>query len=90
MAESESTNNDGLPVAPCPVDPRFQNVQTTRYCYTHYVDYHRCQYLLGENDTTCDIFKRTYQSMCPNTWIERWDEQRRKGIFPRDCITEID
>lgn len=71
-------------------DPRFQNTNASRYCYTHYVDYHRCQYLLGKDDISCNIFKRMYQRMCPNSWICRWDEQREKGIFPRDCKTELD
>lgn len=72
------------------VDPRFQNAQASRYCYTHYVDYHRCQYLLGEDDASCDIFKSMYQRMCPNAWIASWDAKREKGIFPRNCATELD
>lgn len=79
-----------LPFSDFPIDPRFQNTNVTRCCYTNYVDYHRCQYLLGENDTKCDIFKAMYKRMCPDAWIESWDEKRKKGIFPRNCITEID
>lgn len=73
------------------LDPRFQNTNATRYCYSHYVDYHRCQYLLGEEESSgCDIFKDMYYRMCPNAWINRWNEQRESGTFPRNCTTELD
>lgn len=73
------------------VDPRFQNTNHTRYCYTHYVDYHRCRYLLGEDESSgCNVFKEMYQRMCPNAWISRWDAQRENCIFPRNCTTELD
>lgn len=74
----------------CTVDPRFQNTNVTRYCYTHYVDYQRCQYLLGENSPDCNIFKFMYKRMCPDAWTNKWDEQRTKGNFARNCITELD
>jgi len=77
-------------VVSCPLDPRFQNTNVSRYCFTHYVDYHRCKYLLGEDETSCDIFKNTYQRMCPNAWIDIWDRRRKNGIFARDCKTELD
>lgn len=72
------------------VDPRFQNTNASRYCYTHYVDYHRCQFLLGENNPDCDIFKNMYQRICPNAWTSKWNEQRAKGNFPRNCHNELD
>ncbi|XP_050435214.1 uncharacterized protein LOC126842329 [Adelges cooleyi] len=71
-------------------DPRFPNVHTTRYCYNHYIDYHRCRHLLGEEEPSCEIFRKTYTRMCPNSWVNDWDEQREQGIFPRDCKTELD
>jgi cytochrome c oxidase subunit 6b len=71
------------------LDPRFQNVNVSRYCYTHYIDYQRCQYLLGENNPDCDIFKNMYRRLCPNAWINKWDEQRTKGNFPRNVHTEV-
>lgn len=74
----------------CTLDPRFQNVHANRYCYTHYVDYHRCKYLLGENAPDCNIFKNMYQRICPNAWTSKWDEQREKGNFARNCRTETD
>jgi len=45
---------------------------------------------LGKDETSCDIFKKTYQRMCPNAWIDTWDKRGEKGIFARDCKTELD
>lgn len=88
---SKSNEIDDLrPVVSCPLDPRFQNTNVTRYCFTHYIDYHRCTYLLGKEEISCDIFKNTYRRMCPNAWIDTWDKRREKGIFARDCKTELD
>lgn len=82
-------SSDEIPET-CPVDPRFQNVNVSRCCFTHYVDYHRCQYLLGKEDASCEVFKKTFTRMCPNSWIETWDRRRAQGIFPRNFTTEID
>lgn len=64
-----------------PFDPRFPNTNQTLYCYQSYVDFHRCQKVKGEGAEVCKYFKKCYRSMCPNAWVERWDEQREKGTF---------
>lgn len=89
MSEEKTVVIDGMP-EDCTMDPRFQNTNASRYCYTHYVDYHRCQFLLGKEDSSCNIFKRMYERICPNSWINSWNEKREKGIFPRNCKTELD
>ncbi|EDW75705.1 uncharacterized protein Dwil_GK15083 [Drosophila willistoni] len=65
-----------------PFDPRFPNANVTRYCWQSYVDFHRCQKKRGEEFTPCNYFQRVYRSMCPNGWVEKWDEQRASGTFP--------
>ncbi|KAF0759107.1 cytochrome c oxidase subunit 6b-2-like [Aphis craccivora] len=87
---SVSTEIGDLPNISCPMDPRFQNTNVSRYCFIHYVDYHRCLHLLGKDNATCEIFKDIYQRMCPNNWINTWDLRREKGNFARDCKTELD
>ncbi|GMK55518.1 hypothetical protein CspeluHIS016_0205740 [Cutaneotrichosporon spelunceum] len=27
-------------------------------------------------------FKRAYQSLCPNEWVAKWDDQVENGTFP--------
>ncbi|XP_045108461.1 cytochrome c oxidase subunit 6B2-like isoform X1 [Portunus trituberculatus] len=81
-----------------PFDPRFPNQNQTkfpaagvvcgncelcgRYCYQSYVDFHRCQKLKGEEYEPCQYFKKVFRSVCPNAWVEKWDEQLENGSFP--------
>ncbi|XP_053973815.1 cytochrome c oxidase subunit 6B2-like isoform X2 [Hylaeus volcanicus] len=69
---------------PCtaPYDPRFPNQNQTRYCYTSFLDFHRCKKRHGENYEACQYFKKCYNAMCPNAWVERWEEQLEEGTFP--------
>ena len=36
----------------------------------------------GEEYEPCQFFYKNFRTVCPNAWIERWDEQREKGSFP--------
>nr|ARO92230.1 mitochondrial cytochrome c oxidase subunit 6b [Portunus trituberculatus] len=65
-----------------PFDPRFPNQNQTKYCYQSYVDFHRCQKLKGEEYEPCQYFKKVFRSVCPNAWVEKWDEQLENGSFP--------
>jgi len=65
-----------------PFDPRFPNQNQTRYCYQSYLDFHRCQKVKGKDYEPCQWFSRVYNTMCPDNWTERWDEQRANGTFP--------
>lgn len=67
-----------------PYDPRFPNQNQTKNCQINYVDYFRC--LKKKDEGYCAWYKNAYTRLCPNDWIEKWDEQREKGIFPvREC-----
>jgi len=63
-------------------DPRYPNQNQTRRCQMSYVDFHRCQKLRGEDYEPCQYFFRVYNAMCPNAWVERWDDQRERGVYP--------
>ncbi|XP_076763407.1 cytochrome c oxidase subunit 6B [Xylocopa sonorina] len=64
-----------------PYDPRFPNQNQTRYCFTSFVDFQRCKKRHDENYDACQYFKRVYTSMCPNSWVEKWEEQLENGTF---------
>ncbi|KAF5299854.1 hypothetical protein FQA39_LY11391 [Lamprigera yunnana] len=64
-----------------PFDPRFPNTNQTRYCYTSFLDYHRCQKAKGTDYAPCDYFKKVYTSMCPNEWVDKWNNQLEEGTF---------
>merc|ERR1712142_138712 len=65
-----------------PFDARFPNMNQTRNCWQNYVDYFRCQKIKGEDYTPCEYFKKVYTHLCPNFWVEKWDDQRENGTFP--------
>ncbi|KAI5618993.1 cytochrome c oxidase subunit VIb-like [Silurus asotus] len=68
-----------------PFDARFPNQNQTRNCWQNYLDYYRCHNALeakGADVTPCDWYKRVYKSLCPISWIEKWDAQRDDGTFP--------
>jgi len=68
----------------CPDDPRYQQTNKTGWCSRMYVDYHRCRLLLGEGSSSCDYFYRCSRAICPNDWLDRWDQQLAEGRFPVD------
>ncbi|KAK4324042.1 hypothetical protein Pmani_005291 [Petrolisthes manimaculis] len=65
-----------------PFDPRFPNQNQAKYCYQSFVDYHRCQKLKGEEYEPCEYFKKVFTSICPNAWVEKWNDQLEAGTFP--------
>jgi len=65
-----------------PFDPRFPNQNQTRNCWQNYVDFHRCQKIKGEEYEPCEFFKKNFTTVCPNAWVEKWNDQREKNAFP--------
>ncbi|XP_068785323.1 cytochrome c oxidase subunit 6B2 isoform X2 [Struthio camelus] len=68
-----------------PFDSRFPNTNQTRNCFQNYLDYHRCMKTLTAKHrdvTPCLWYFRVFKSICPTSWIRRWDEQREEGTFP--------
>ncbi|KAL7414101.1 cytochrome c oxidase, subunit VIb [Mrakia frigida] len=65
-------------------DARFPQTNQSKHCWQNYVDYHKCINAKGEEFAPCKQFLRTYRSLCPNDWVEKWDTQREEGKFPSD------
>ncbi|PIA19043.1 cytochrome c oxidase, subunit VIb [Coemansia reversa NRRL 1564] len=65
-------------------DARFPNVNQTKRCWQNYFDYTKCVAKKGEDFPPCKQFLRTYLTVCPNEWIERWDTQKEEGTLPFD------
>ncbi|SPP89890.1 blast:Cytochrome c oxidase subunit 6B1 [Drosophila guanche] len=78
----DSSNMSAYKLETAPFDPRFPNQNVTRYCYQSYIDFHRCQKKRGEDFAPCNYFQKVYKTMCPNAWVEKWDDQRESGTFP--------
>ncbi|CAL8305239.1 unnamed protein product [Boreogadus saida] len=68
-----------------PFDARFPNQNQTKNCWSNYLDFHRCQKSLtakGVDVTPCDWYRRVYKSLCPMSWVQKWEDQRADGTFP--------
>ncbi|XP_046287064.1 cytochrome c oxidase subunit 6B2 [Marmota monax] len=68
-----------------PFDPRFPNQNQTRNCYQNFLEYHRCLKKTsrrGKSTEPCQYYFRVYRSLCPISWVQRWNEQIRQGTFP--------
>ncbi|XWS73160.1 hypothetical protein CRYUN_Cryun02cG0101800 [Craigia yunnanensis] len=65
-----------------PADFRFPTTNQTRHCFTRYIEFHRCLAAKGEESNQCERFAKYYRSLCPDEWVERWNEQRENGTFP--------
>lgn len=69
-----------------PNDPRFKGTDQARNCWQNYVDFFKCVNLFDgdESSPRCRQFKRAYQTLCPDDWVERWDANRLQGTSPFD------
>ncbi|XP_059194710.1 cytochrome c oxidase subunit 6B1 [Centropristis striata] len=68
-----------------PFDARFPNTNQTRNCFQNYLDFHRCNKALSARDqdtAPCDWYQRVYKSLCPMSWVSKWDDQMEEGSFP--------
>jgi cytochrome c oxidase subunit 6b len=63
------------------IDMRFPSTNQARYCYTRYNEYYKCLKEKGE-EAPCAPYKRAFLSLCPNDWVERWEESRANGAWP--------
>ncbi|KMR04727.1 cytochrome c oxidase subunit 6b1-like protein [Lasius niger] len=63
-------------------DPRFQQQNQTQRCFVMYTDFYRCERILGEGSEACTWFKDVFTSICPNAWVQHWDELRVTGRLP--------
>ncbi|MED6292737.1 Cytochrome c oxidase subunit 6B1, partial [Characodon lateralis] len=67
-----------------PFDARFPNTNQTRNCYQNYLDFHRCNKALSaknQDTAPCQWYRRVYKSLCPISWVEKWDGQLESGSF---------
>lgn len=86
-ATQTNTSNES-PLHTIGFDARFPQQNQTKHCWQAYVDYYKCIDIKGEDFAPCKVFWRTYSSLCPVDWIEKWNEQREKSIFTGNVNTE--
>ncbi|XP_038676968.1 cytochrome c oxidase subunit 6B1 isoform X1 [Scyliorhinus canicula] len=83
MAEDIQTKLQNYKTAP--FDARFPNQNQTRNCFQNYLDFHRCNKTLtakGADTVPCEWYRRVFTSLCPTSWISKWNDQLEAGTFP--------
>lgn len=74
--------SDTFELRTAPVDARFCNTNQAQHCWTRFLEFHKCSQTPGKSEEDCVRFKRWYTSICPNEWVENWNEQLENGTFP--------
>jgi len=64
-----------------PEDARFPNTNQAQHCWTRYNEWVLCQKRAGGDASACTAARQLTVSICPNDWVENWDEQRENGNF---------
>merc|ERR1712183_442252 len=65
-----------------PFDARFPNQNQTKSCFANFLDYQKCVKVKGEEFVPCQYFYKTYKSLCPIAWVDKWNDQIEEGTFP--------
>ncbi|KAI8466850.1 MAG: cytochrome c oxidase, subunit VIb [Monoraphidium minutum] len=68
-------------VVTAPYDPRFPATNQARHCFVRYNEYYKCVFERGAEAQRCGFYKRAYESMCPEEWVDEWEELREKGLW---------
>jgi cytochrome c oxidase subunit 6b len=68
-------------VVTAPYDPRFPSTNQARHCFVRYNEYYKCVFERGAEVERCAFYKRAYESLCPEEWVEEWEELREQGLW---------
>ncbi|GJP38419.1 hypothetical protein CLOM_g22858 [Closterium sp. NIES-68] len=64
-----------------PMDFRFPTANQAKHCFTCYNEFYKCIAEKGEGASECQKYAKSYRTLCPAEWIDKWNEEREKGIF---------
>jgi len=84
LQKLEGPEGEGLivqEIVTAPYDPRFPATNQARHCFIRYNEYYKCLYERGREDERCKFYSRAYQSLCPQEWVEEWEELREQGLW---------
>ena len=62
-------------------DPRFPNTNQSQHCWTRYNEWILCTKKSGADSAACTQARTFMRGICPDEWVERWDEEREEGKF---------
>ncbi|KAI7845395.1 hypothetical protein COHA_001100 [Chlorella ohadii] len=63
------------------LDPRFPQTNQTKACYVWYNEMYKCYSQKGQDDEQCKKIKKDVRAICPDEWLESWEEHRANGTW---------
>ena len=63
-------------------NPRFPNTNQTKHCWFSFIDMHYCYDKIGKGYAECELYENNVLTLCPSSWVQKWNEQLENGIFP--------
>lgn len=84
-----TTQNNTFIFKNAPYSPKFPQTNQTNYCWYAYIQHKVClKKNDDENAIECLQARSLYRNLCPNQWIEEWDEQVANDVFAGSHIWE--
>ncbi|KAK5580975.1 hypothetical protein RB653_001002 [Dictyostelium firmibasis] len=77
---------EGEQLQTAPYNPRFPQQNQTKHCWANYVDYYGCVRHYNGDNSKCQTFFNSMNSLCPAAWLSEWDEQKAATLFPSDRV----
>uniref|UniRef100_A0A668ANF9 Cytochrome c oxidase subunit 6B1 n=1 Tax=Myripristis murdjan TaxID=586833 RepID=A0A668ANF9_9TELE len=64
-----------------PFDARFPNTNQTRNCFQKLSGCSKALSAKDQDTAPCGWYQRVYKSLCPMSWVQKWDDQIEAGSF---------
>jgi len=80
-------NKEAVHLGTVGYNPKFPTQNQTKHCWAAFVEYQRCNQKATRTkneeleEAVCSKFKRTYKSLCPNKWVDLWNQELQDGSF---------
>ena len=74
--------SEDLVLSTAPTSKRFPTTNQAKACYMYYNSWHQCKYDYSDEEPQCMKLKGWARSMCPDEWVEKWEQQRANGTYP--------
>ncbi|GMH80209.1 hypothetical protein TL16_g08448, partial [Triparma laevis f. inornata] len=64
-----------------PAHPSFNTMNQAPHCWQRYNEWVVCLKQTSGDEEKCQPMRGLARGICPDDWVEKWDEERPKGIF---------
>lgn len=82
---AEEEGEEPIIVETASYDVRIPSMNQAKNCWTKYEEFYKCSEEKGAEDPKCVSYKKAFRSLCPNEWVEMWEDLRTEGNFYGEC-----